>query len=69
MLAEMNLSEREFAAELDPIYGDGYYDLHCRTVRIGSYKFYPQSPVVISDHGVRMDVPVINRREFNLLIL
>lgn len=68
MSAEMNVSDRDSGAELDMTSGSGYWDLNCRTVRIGSYKFIPHGPVLVSEHGVRMDVPAINRRKLNLFM-
>lgn len=41
----------------------------CRTVRIGSYKYFPRERVVISQTGVRLSVPLLEDGKFILLIL
>jgi hypothetical protein len=38
--------------------------LHCRTVRIGSYKVVPKDRVLLSSIGIRIAVPAIEDGEY-----
>lgn len=40
-----------------------YTTLSCRTVRIGSYKYFPTDPVIISENGLRLNVPSLEDKQ------
>lgn len=60
VLADGSFSETDLNNLLNVTSGDGYVNLNCRTVRIGSYKITPRSPVTLSQYGLRIVIPDIN---------
>lgn len=57
---ESNVMDKEYDDLLDVTHDDGYVNLACRTVRIGSYKVVPRSCVTLSKFGLRIVVPPVN---------
>lgn len=42
--------------------------LPCRTVRIGSYKYAPTDPVLISSAGLKLEVPLLEDGKYLELV-
>lgn len=42
--------------------------IECRTVRIGSYKYYPREKVAITHNGIRFSVPLLEDGKLPSLI-
>ncbi|XP_065214276.1 uncharacterized protein LOC135841305 isoform X2 [Planococcus citri] len=52
--------EKEEDTMLEATTGDGFTNLVCRTVRIGSYKVKPRTGVTVSKYGLKIVVPPLN---------
>lgn len=52
--------DKELEELLDNAAPEDQTFLQCRTVRIGSYKVVPKDRVMITPHGIKVTVPVLN---------
>lgn len=52
--------DKEVDTMLEATTGDGFTNLVCRTVRIGSYKIKPRDGVTLSKYGLKIVVPPLN---------
>lgn len=59
----------DLEAFIDGSMPGSYTLLHCRTVRIGSYKVVPRERVVLSTVGLWISVPSIEDEEKNVVLL